>query len=207
MSQATTNIYVLKLKNNKYYVGQSTNVNQRIKQHERGEGSAWTQKYEPVEVVEIKKNASPFDEDKMTKQYMAKYGVENVRGGSYSQVRLTDEQEDILQREIDTATGACFRCGEKGHFANQCDAESCSEDESEEEDSEEEDYESVDEDTCYRCGRSGHWASECYAKSILGVPKQSFEKPKVNKSSLMGTYKEPSKKFVFRGRSLLGNNY
>lgn len=141
MSQLT-NIYVLKLKNNKIYVGQSNNVNQRIKQHERGEGSVWTQKHKPVEVVEVRKNVSAFDEDKITKEYMAKYGVENVRGGSYSQVRLTDEQEEIVTREIDTATGACFRCGEKGHFANLCDAESCSEDEEDSEDDSDDDDES-----------------------------------------------------------------
>jgi predicted GIY-YIG superfamily endonuclease len=138
MSQLT-NIYVLKLKNKKYYVGQSQNVNQRIKQHERGEGSVWTQKHKPVEVVEVRKNVSAFDEDKITKEYMAKYGVENVRGGSYSQIQLSDKQEEIVTREIDTATGACFRCGEKGHFANRCDAESCSEEDGSEDDDSEED--------------------------------------------------------------------
>ena len=138
MSQPT-NIYVIKLKNNKYYVGQSQNVNQRIKQHERGEGSVWTQKHKPVEVMEVRKNVSAFDEDKITKEYMAKYGVENVRGGSYSQIQLSDKQEEIVTREIDTATGACFRCGEKGHFANRCDAESCSEEDGSEDDDSEED--------------------------------------------------------------------
>ena len=195
MSQLT-NIYVLKLKNNKYYIGQSQNVNQRIKQHERGEGSAWTQKYEPTKLIEVRKNVSAFDEDKITKEYMAKYGVENVRGGSYSQVRLSDEQEEMLTREIDTATGACFRCGEKGHFANRCDAESSSD---QEEESDE--YDSED-DACYRCGRSGHWAANCYAKTISSVPKQTVPNSKKEQiHTLMKKYNIPGKNFVLGGDS------
>jgi predicted GIY-YIG superfamily endonuclease len=42
-----TNIYILKLQNNKYYIGKTNDINSRYKQHLCGSGSAWTKKYRP----------------------------------------------------------------------------------------------------------------------------------------------------------------
>ena len=39
------NVYVLKLENDKYYVGESTNVEKRIWAHKNDNGSAWTKKH------------------------------------------------------------------------------------------------------------------------------------------------------------------
>ena len=38
----TTNIYILKLENNKYYVGKTDNLEQRKQQHLNGSASSWT---------------------------------------------------------------------------------------------------------------------------------------------------------------------
>lgn len=37
-------------------------------------------KYEPVLLEKVIENASPFDEDKVCKEYMLQYGIDNVRG-------------------------------------------------------------------------------------------------------------------------------
>ena len=37
-----TNIYILKLKNNKYYIGKTNNPQFRLTQHFDSNGSAWT---------------------------------------------------------------------------------------------------------------------------------------------------------------------
>ena len=42
------NIYVLKLKSGKYYVGKTNNVNVRLNDHIRSKGSTWTKKYKPI---------------------------------------------------------------------------------------------------------------------------------------------------------------
>jgi predicted GIY-YIG superfamily endonuclease len=115
-----TNIYILRLESGKYYVGKSKNPMKRYEEHLKGEGSAWTKKYRPVGVERIVSNANAFDEDRYTKEYMSKYGIENVRGGSYCEVTLDDFQIEALQVEIWGANNKCKRCGRSGHFVKDC---------------------------------------------------------------------------------------
>ena len=116
----TTNIYVLRLEGGRYYIGKTDNVPQRFQQHLHGQGSAWTKKYKPVSLEKTIKHASAFEEDKVTKEYMAKYGVDKVRGGSYVQMDLSEEQKTMLERELRGAKDLCTRCGRAGHFVKDC---------------------------------------------------------------------------------------
>ncbi len=112
-------IYILKLNNNKYYVGRTTNLDNRIRDHKYGYGSAWTKKHGFVELLETFNNESPFYEDMIVKTMMHTHGIENVRGGSYSQIVLPKEQYALLLREINGATDKCFKCG-GDHFVSKC---------------------------------------------------------------------------------------
>jgi len=76
-------IYVLKLQENKYYVGKTNNPSVRIENHLNGNGSSWTKIYKPLKVVDMIPNCDDYDEDKYTQIYMDKYGIDNVRGGSF----------------------------------------------------------------------------------------------------------------------------
>jgi predicted GIY-YIG superfamily endonuclease len=117
---ATTNIYVLRLEGGNYYIGKSDDVMRRYQQHLNGNGSAWTRKYKPVALDKTYKSASPFDEDKITKEYMSKYGMDKVRGGSYVEVQLSDFQIDALKMELWNAKDLCSQCGRAGHFVKDC---------------------------------------------------------------------------------------
>lgn len=76
-------IYTLFLEDNKYYVGFTENLSQRMEQHFTGEGAMWTKKYKPIKVIEIVPQTNEWQEDFTTLVMMRKYGVENVRGGSW----------------------------------------------------------------------------------------------------------------------------
>ena len=54
----------------------------------KGSGAAWTKLHRPVKVKKIIKGCDRYDEDKMVKKLMAKYGIDKVRGGRYSQIIL-----------------------------------------------------------------------------------------------------------------------
>lgn len=51
---------------------------------------------------------------------MAKYGIDNVRGGSFSQLILNNYEKNIINKMIATAENKCYICGKIGHFANKC---------------------------------------------------------------------------------------
>ena len=47
------NIYILKLQDDKYYIGKTyKHILERYMEHCRGEGSAWTRKYPPICILE-----------------------------------------------------------------------------------------------------------------------------------------------------------
>ncbi len=104
-------------------MGKSENPMKRYQEHMNGSGSAWTRKYKPVAVEKIISNASPFDEDKYVKIYMAKYGIHKVRGGAYVAVVLDEIQLNALNREIRGVKDLCTICGRSGHWAKDCYAE------------------------------------------------------------------------------------
>jgi cellular nucleic acid-binding protein len=188
-------IYVLKLKYNKYYVGKTTNPEYRLKDHFSEGGSAWTKKYKPTSVHELRPDCSDSDEQIITQEYMKKYGIENVRGGPWCQVSLPTETIKSIQHIIQANDDKCYKCGKTGHFASNCRSKATTKSKKkintcmrcgrkghnesncyaetdvngyfiESESSEEEYYSDV---TCYRCGRKGHIKTECYAsKHVRG---------------------------------------
>jgi predicted GIY-YIG superfamily endonuclease len=113
-------LYVLQLENGKYYVGKSKDVIKRFEQHKTGSGSIWTSKYKPIKIVEVRDLKDHHDENNTTKDYMKKYGIKNVRGGSYTQTDLPDDVEQLLQKEMTGNSDKCYKCNLGGHFANQC---------------------------------------------------------------------------------------
>tara|TARA_B100000902_G_C27237687_1_gene878334 strand:+ start:348 stop:1019 length:672 start_codon:yes stop_codon:yes gene_type:complete len=120
-------IYILKLSENKFYIGRSKKltergVRERINQQFQGESmtSAWCKKYPPIEVIDIIYKQNKHDENKWVKIYMDKYGIENVRGGDYASIELSTEQIKMLQTEIHGANDLCHKCGQVGHFMRSC---------------------------------------------------------------------------------------
>jgi hypothetical protein len=115
-----TTIYILKLEHDCYYVGKTNNYSKRINNHLNNSGALWTQLHKVIGEEKIIPNCSSFDEDRYVKEYMAKYGIDKVRGGSYVTKELSNEQYNLLTKEIWAATDACTRCGRKNHFIKDC---------------------------------------------------------------------------------------
>ena len=185
-------IYSIKLEKGKYYIGKTTNPAFRLQSHFDSNGSKWTQIYKPLKVIEVRPNCNHYDEDKITIEYMDRYGINNVRGGSFVTMKLEKSIIETLKKMSNGRNDKCFICGKKGHFAKNCyknkywetdiyeeyEVWSCSycgkEFDSYKGVSFHENvhckkkkfsYYQTDKKPvqCYRCGRNGHYSSECYA--------------------------------------------
>jgi hypothetical protein len=176
-------IYILELENKKYYIGKTKNPDFRLEQHFNSTGSQWTKKYKPKKVLQIIPDCDDYDEDKYTRIYMDKYGINNVRGGSYVQIKLDKVTIENLEKMNRGTTNKCFLCGVKGHFAKECNdnyedvwiCEYCDKEFTDENKCQlhENKCKLEQTNTCSRCGRNGHFSNECYAKTNINKKKIS----------------------------------
>ncbi len=113
-------IYILKLAQNKFYVGKTDKPKVRLDSHFKNDGCVWTKKYKPIQILGLFADCDDFDEDKYTLKYMSKYGVDNVRGGSFCQTTLSRENINTVERMISGSNDCCHFCGKKGHFIGNC---------------------------------------------------------------------------------------
>lgn len=91
-------IYILELEQSKYYVGKTNHPDFRLDQHFTNHGSEWTILYKPVKVLRLIPNCDDYDEDKYTRIYMDKFGIDHVRGGSFCTIKLTTSTMKTLQK-------------------------------------------------------------------------------------------------------------
>jgi predicted GIY-YIG superfamily endonuclease len=164
------NVYILELEKDKYYIGKTTNLQTRLKNHFTGNGSLWTKKYKPCKIKCVIKNCDDYEEDKQTIKYMKTYGIDNVRGGSFANPMLSQTYRETLKAMIHTVDNACFKCGSKKHFSKQCDkviktntkqTSMKQQNKSFEDTLENTIIESKDEMKCFICDKTGHFAAQC----------------------------------------------
>jgi len=113
-------LYVLQLEHNKFYVGRTANLDKRINDHVLGYGSEWTKRFRVLNLIEYHILNDVFDEDKYVKKYMNMYGIDNVRGGTYSTTVLSIDQKKYICAELKTANNQCYKCGGIDHYVRNC---------------------------------------------------------------------------------------
>ena len=113
-------IYILRCEQKKYYIGKTKKLTTRLEDHFNKSGAEWTKIYKPVEVIELHPNCDSFDEDKYTLQFMEKYGIENVRGGTFTKFKLDLTDITAINKMIRGATDKCHKCGSSEHFISEC---------------------------------------------------------------------------------------
>lgn len=113
-------IYVLKLEDDRYYIGKTNDVGRRFIQHLNGEGSKWTQVYKPVSIVDTRESRHDLDEEMHTLEWMSKKGVDAVRGDCFTNIRLTEEERSFITKKLNSMKNQCYLCNQTGHFANSC---------------------------------------------------------------------------------------
>jgi hypothetical protein len=147
-------IYTLRLTDDCYYVGRTTDPNRTLAQH-RSDGRmtrAWTSLHVPLvgkeAFVELEVMRDNRHEDDKTLEYMEKYGIDKVRGGAFCQIQLPPEQRSTIESMLRGGNNQCYECGNTNHYVNDCPYN----------------QRNTRSLFCTRCGREGHFFGSCYAK-------------------------------------------
>ena len=51
---------------------------------------------------------------------MDEYGIDNVRGGTFVNIKLSEKVIDVISQMINGANNKCFLCGNSDHYAKNC---------------------------------------------------------------------------------------
>lgn len=149
-------IYVLKCSQGKYYVGKTTNPNYRLDSHFSEGGSAWTKKYNPISLYELIPDQTDHDEQRVTQEYMSKYGIDNVRGGPWCQINISESISGI-EHILRSNSDKCYTCGSTDHYTERCPNKKKTDSVPKKK--------STTLSKCNRCHRIGHNEETCYAKT------------------------------------------
>ena len=118
-------VYVLQYNRDMYYVGKSSDVGQRIQQHERGEGAACLDgSTTPLHAVPPLTCGDAGDleawERNETLERMRRFGIGKVRGWLFVSKQLSMAQGAEAFRQVCERFDLCRRCGRESHLANTC---------------------------------------------------------------------------------------
>jgi len=114
-------VYVLRLKEGKYYVGESINVRKRVWTHVNLNGAAWTRQYGVIgRIPTISPQMGAFWELNETLEQMKRHGIDNVRGSMFSNIRLTQDQRSVAVSLYCEKENLCRKCGSHTHLETQC---------------------------------------------------------------------------------------
>ena len=81
---------------------------------------------------------------------MQKYGIDNVRGGPWCKINLSEADKQAITHINKSNSDSCYNCGSNDHFASQCTKQKTT-------------YKKTKPVACERCGRTNHTADRCYA--------------------------------------------
>ena len=118
-------VYVLRLEDGSYYVGESTNKDARVAQHRAGQGASFTAALGATAVRE-----EPLTKDcggdleawerAETLERMHKHGIVKVRGWIFTTPVMSPDQHEEAFRQVCSRKKLCATCGSYGHFASTC---------------------------------------------------------------------------------------
>jgi predicted GIY-YIG superfamily endonuclease len=114
-------VYNLELVEGKTYVGITNDMTRRLAQHLTLQGAQWTKRFKVIRLrhsesfTKQSKEQMAQIEDNFTLSAMSRQGIENVRGGSWSNVQLIPLEIERLLTLVKPIEGKCIICGKPEH--------------------------------------------------------------------------------------------
>ena len=123
-----TFLYVLRLVEDKYYVGRTEDVTARLERHRRGGATNWTTRFPPLPGHDAlyfwKPLLSDEEEDAVVESLMferyKRHGFDVVRGGTFFHRILPEHRRRALVDKFRVRDERCFVCGDESHASKNC---------------------------------------------------------------------------------------
>ena len=96
------NLFIIKLKNDKWFLEYIIDEELNINNYFINRNYEFININAVEKIIEKKCLTNLFEIDKYVKEYMFKYGIDNVRGGSYKDTVLPNDKINSLKNEFDT---------------------------------------------------------------------------------------------------------
>ena len=114
-------IYILRLLGHRCFLASSPTKYTRVEEIQALYPSSVSWIHEPSIVLEETRCVDdPFEVEKLTIQWMVVYGIDRVRGGSFTSSKLSRDQVCILYKLMDSIQQKCSICGSSAHSSPQC---------------------------------------------------------------------------------------
>lgn len=104
-------IYIIKCKENKYFISNKNYLQHHSEPYITNNSTSWIKHYLPEKILEIIHDSKPLDVNHYVFKYMDKYGIDNVRGGSFTNIILTPEQKTTIFNNIYLSNDLYLNCG------------------------------------------------------------------------------------------------
>lgn len=114
------NIYVIECSDEYIYVTSAIGLTKNLIEYFSNLDCNWIKMHRPKEVIDIIKNKSLHRVDFYVLEYMNKYCIKKVRGGSYENTILTVEQLDKLNNLLLSDEKQCKYCKSNNHVMPNC---------------------------------------------------------------------------------------
>lgn len=89
--------YAIELAHNKFYVGITYNVNQRIAEHMQGHGARWTRLHKPTgNILSVQIGD---EERNTTLKLMREKGWQNVRGSVWTKIEMSYPPHELVVKQ------------------------------------------------------------------------------------------------------------
>jgi len=94
-------VFILKLINNKYYVGSTNNIYSTFQQlFSPNVNNKWLKMYKPLYVHKVVYNCNQDDEHTYLLDYIDKYGLDNVRGHTFDSTTYEKELMKEIKKKL-----------------------------------------------------------------------------------------------------------